>query len=322
MQTINQRVYQPLPVMDRQPSVGRRYQSPHNATFSGQLQPGLQKTQDGGKGDKDIKIRDLIMQNNPCSLCYKINKLQCSHIIPSFVVNWVKGSSLTGHFRGTDKPNLRQTDGYKKPMLCSRCEGLLNSYETKFANKVFYPFAKAGHDIKCEDWLLKFAVSISWRSLIYLYSSEKIKRDTVCTEAEETWRQFLLGKITDIGMFEQHLITFKNSNKVSPVDEDEEYLEYILERTMELKDVYNTEGDFFICTKTAFFLIIGVIKNKHPELFVNTKIETNNNIKYTLQDIPPSIVGYLNNHFLEVSRANKEISPRQQDKIIKAFSKK
>lgn len=262
------------------------------------------------------------MQNKQCSLCHKNNILQRSHIIPLFIIRWIKTNSHTGHLRGTDKPNLRQPDGFKTPMLCSWCEGLLGSYERKFSEYVFKPFANAGHDIKCEDWLLKFAVSISWRSLNYLYSSEKIKRDPVCTEAEETWRQFILGKITDIGMFEQHLITFKIPNNVSPVDEDEEYLEYILERTMELKDVYNAEGDLFICTKMAFFLIIGVIKNKHPELFVNTKIETNNNIKYTLQDIPPSIVGYLNNHFLEVSRANKEISPRQQDKIIKAFRKK
>lgn len=264
------------------------------------------------------------MQNKQCALCHKTNKLQCSHIIPRFVSGWVKSNSHTGHFRGTDKPNIRLQDGFKTSMLCLGCEGLLSSYETKFSKKVFKPFANAMHDIKCEDWLLKFAVSISWRSLnyLYLYSSENIKRDPVCMEAEETWRQFLLGKITDIGLFEQHLITFKTPNNVTPVNEDEEFREYIRARTMELKDVYVAEDDFFICTKMAFFLIIGVIKNKHPESFANTKIETNSYIKNTLQDFPPSISGYLHNHFLEVTRANKEISPRQQDKVIKAFSKK
>src|SRR3989338_10236365 len=109
-----------------------------------------------------------------CKLCGINDELQNSHIIPSFIYRWLKETSGTGFLRFGQTPNKRVQDGLKDYLLCSSCEGLFQKWETEFANKIFYPIVK-NREIRFyyESWLLKFAVSLSWRVLTILRSEER-----------------------------------------------------------------------------------------------------------------------------------------------------
>jgi hypothetical protein len=74
-----------------------------------------------------------------CKLCNNPSKLVQSHIIPKFVFKWLEETSATGHVRFAQNVNRRVQDSFKENLLCRNCEDLFNSWETDFANKLFYP---------------------------------------------------------------------------------------------------------------------------------------------------------------------------------------
>ncbi len=57
-----------------------------------------------------------------CALCEQAAPLEVGHIVPAFVVKWVKQTSATGYLRLGASPNRREQDGFKVPLLCGACE--------------------------------------------------------------------------------------------------------------------------------------------------------------------------------------------------------
>jgi hypothetical protein len=151
--------------------------------------------------------------NGKCALCTKETELKLSHIIPKFVFRWLKESAPSA-IRSIRIPNQRVQDGEKKYLLCSDCEKILNVWETTFCERVFLPL----HDSKKKiisitygPWALKFAVSVSWRVLLYFYQLDDLahlsgKQRETTQKTLDVWRKFLLGELQNPGKFEQHLL--------------------------------------------------------------------------------------------------------------------
>jgi len=158
------------------------------------------------------------MQTGNCKLCGQFAKLEHSHVIPSFVFRWFKKTSATRHMRSGIKPNQRQQDGWKYYWLCPSCEDLLNNWETKFSNDVFYPFVECRKDsTDYGSWMLKFAVSLSWRAAqMHLERSNlHLNKDMESHQAKllaamAKWKSFLLGEIPHPGEFEQHFLHLRS----------------------------------------------------------------------------------------------------------------
>src|ERR1017187_10349018 len=101
-----------------------------------------------------------------CELCQKQANLLQSHVLPAFVFKRLKNA---GHIRHSQTPNRRAQDGFKKEWLCRECEDLFNSFETPFATQIFHPYdLDRAIRVRYSEWMLKFCVSVSWRSLLYL----------------------------------------------------------------------------------------------------------------------------------------------------------
>ena len=147
-----------------------------------------------------------------CRLCGAECDLQASHIIPAFVFRWLKDTSATGFIRFGETPNMRVQDGPTRPWLCAACESRLSSWETRFASEVFHPLNEdGGRRLKYREWLLKFCVSISWRSLLMFMEDKQLghfsSRQLAASDlALATWSDFLLDKVPHPGRFEQHLL--------------------------------------------------------------------------------------------------------------------
>lgn len=133
-----------------------------------------------------------------CSLCLLDKELQVSHIIPAFAGRYLKDTSATGYLRDGLNPNIRRQDTAKQPLLCSDCEQIFSSFEREFSQKAF-PVLQGDdyRELEYGPWLLKFAVSLSWRILII--NHPEVEKDVPhfkqpIQEALENWRLFLLGR--------------------------------------------------------------------------------------------------------------------------------
>lgn len=134
-----------------------------------------------------------------------------SHIIPSFVGKWLKGSSPTGFLRKPSNPNKRVQDLEKTRLLCAECEQRLSRVESSFAANMFHPYltGKAWR-FDYGPWLLKFAVSLSWRTTIATLAAPDVepipKRQLgQVDKARLVWEDFLLDKSADVAPYEQHV---------------------------------------------------------------------------------------------------------------------
>lgn len=149
-----------------------------------------------------------------CRLCGSSESpLKQSHVIPSFVWDWLKKTSVGGIRSGTI-PNRRVQDGPKPPMLCASCEQLFSGYEKSFSEKVFDPIHRdpLPETLEYREWAIRFAVSVSWRVLTYhlmqLQGLRNFNENQMewAISAESAWRKFLLGKAEHPGEHEQHLL--------------------------------------------------------------------------------------------------------------------
>jgi len=151
----------------------------------------------------------LQMAHEICALCRQQKDLKRSHIIPRFVGKWLKDTSATGKLRGVVEPDERMQDLPTLNLLCEDCEQIFSKLESYFASHIFYPFFN--EDIKVieyDDNLLRFIISLSWRTLKTSYQ-DQIKYSSwikeYVDEAEEIWRKYLLQETLDPGPYEHHM---------------------------------------------------------------------------------------------------------------------
>lgn len=260
---------------------------------------------------------------SPCRLCGEPSELQDSHVLPAFVFRWLKETSGTGFIRFGQEPNRRVQDGHTKAWLCLSCERRLNVWETKFANTVFHPLNDNGAQrVRYGDWLLKFCVSVSWRSLSMMIEEAGVKhfsepQQTATIHALETWRRFLLDEVRHPGSYEQHLLPFGLIDNLAG-NFPPNFCRYLL-RAIEIDAAHGAKGAF-IYSKLGRFVILGFIDLPHPKQWVGSKIHVEKGIitprKYTL---PIEFGDYMKERAGRQAALNGQISDIQLRKIDAAF---
>lgn len=145
-----------------------------------------------------------------CKLCQQDKQLVESHIIPKFVAKWLKDTSATGYLRQAVNPNLRRQDFPTESLLCRDCEGRFAVWEKLFAESVFLPYLNVGErEFVYTDWLLSFAISLSWRiGIIELDGFRHFRPHLVSflEEALSEWRNSLLGSPSKARQYAHHLL--------------------------------------------------------------------------------------------------------------------
>jgi hypothetical protein len=165
-------------------------------------------------------------------------------VLPEFICRWLRDRSGKGHIRHTDNPNLRVQDGLKLRWLCDRCENSLSRYKTAFATKLFYPWHGGAHQIRYDEWPLKFCVSVYWRVLGFARGRNKDEKYTdeqkdFMDEAKERRRAFLNDEKPNPGAFEQDLLIFD-----------------VIESTI-ITDLPNNMNRFMTCAATLDVVVSG-----------------------------------------------------------------
>lgn len=260
-----------------------------------------------------------------CKLCGKHSTLQKSHIIPSFVIQWLKESSATGYIRYGDVLNKRVQDGIKIYLLCEDCEQLFGKYEKAFSENIFNPLnnGKPSKD-PYGPWLLKFATSVSWRVLTFLkgkvLSHYPLQHKDAVEHALEVWREYLLSKRRHPGKHEQHIL-FLGAIKKHTFDELPTNINRYLLRVIDMDAIY-TDDTAHVYTKMGPVVIVGSINVPKSKEWVGTKIHVKHgNIvspKYTL---PLNFGNYLQDRARNCEGFYNKISKKQANKINQAYDK-
>lgn len=263
-----------------------------------------------------------------CKLCGINECSELSHIIPAFVIRWLKEISLTGHLRGSKKPNLRMLDGPKAHFLCNACEGKFSIWEDRFAREIFYPIHRTGrYDLwlAYDDWLAKFCVSLSWRTLAYgtLHTEAGLPygHDPLIAPTLQIWREFLLGQRDDIAFHRQHLLILGGPltlpGKIDPAE-----LEFYIERGIDYNSMHS-RTDAYILTKLCRILIAGTIFTKRPADWKRTHVHIGGG-EYSPGDfqVPGCIFTFFQTAVNETVESRTKISDRQAEKISDAVFKR
>jgi hypothetical protein len=144
-----------------------------------------------------------------CRLCGRVRPLLLSHILPKFVFRFQRNTS-TAVIRSHQNPNRPVQDSRKLRFLCGDCEARFSAWETAFKREIYDPY-HAGRlaDVKYGAWLLKCAVSLSWRALkaTIQEGGDGIPIDVqlAASKTEPVWRNFLLGQCENPSAFPQYL---------------------------------------------------------------------------------------------------------------------
>ena len=179
-----------------------------------------------------------------------------------------------------------------------------------------------------EAWALKFAVSVSWRVLTFFTSEEQQNIDNFTTsqrqmanEAQERWRQFMLGEESSPSDYSQHLLPLDavqdyRGFQISP------FLNRYLLRSVHL-DLISTESSAYVYTKMCRLILFGRIQEEHPNQWKGMQLRLRKgDIRPRDYHLPGGIMEYLNLAADESNRALESMSMKQQEVIEDMFEKK
>jgi len=266
-------------------------------------------------------------KSSTCLLCGKTGVIRDSHVVPSFVFRWLRDTS-PGQLRTNTTPNRRVQDGPKRNWLCDECEQRLSRWENEFALKVFNPLHEnpaPSIGVKYGPWALKFATSISWRTILFYRdcpSPHLTALDRQSLEgAEKVWRRFMLDQIANLGRFTQHVIVVDapligSGPAVSP------FIARYLTRTVQ-SDIITSSSMCFVYTKLGRVIVIGFIRVNEPKSWVGTLLKASNGTLggAVTYKVPNTLINYWNQKANQAASIFGKMSSRQREKINDLFRK-
>jgi len=250
-----------------------------------------------------------------CALCLQKGPLAKSHVIPKFFGRELKKRSNSQTLVNGINPqtNPKPQDIAKEYLLCQQCELLFSKWETDFRNKVMPANRSLLAPITYGDWMLKFAVSISFRVLAYLkyapsYSEHQVtSKDLIkffptlasdshreAEDALETWRLFLLDKRKDVTPYDQHLLVLNGKNFPN---ENCNVLGF---------KIFQDDGMIATHTLMGQFIILGFIKHSSAWDWQDTKISSTSGQIGPQQTIPRAYAAWLKRLLAEIENVSVE----------------
>ena len=152
-------------------------------------------------------VANLVVGN--CQLCGKNKELRASHVWPKFAYrSYVSDLKRGGSFIDLAKEHRHNTQ-YTRTWFCGDCEGIFSVGEDAAARLCRKIEASPRVPQKFDGGLLRFAVSISLRTVLFHLEvhPEQITTDArgVLKPVIRCWKQFLMGKSTVVAPYSQHI---------------------------------------------------------------------------------------------------------------------
>lgn len=259
-------------------------------------------------------------QMGQCALCRQNKELQLSHIVPHFVGRRLI-KTAPGNIRITNEPNKVAQDIEKHFLLCHDCEELFSAKERWFSNAIFNPYQDHNKTVfDYDENLTYFIISLSWRSL-YLDLEEyacdpEFNQDIlmILFRAEQTMRDYLLGKRQDIDTIENHIFFFDRIQSVQNLDASQ-HPSIAMHRSISSYTAYNGKTSFTVSNLMGI-LVVTFYSMDTNEHWSSTKIEVGNGTIEAKNQEMVSVVGQEIQHWMnQAEEAQKNLSEIQRKKI-------
>lgn len=255
-----------------------------------------------------------------CRLCGEIRELRNSHIIPRFVIRWMKKTGPTPFLRKAVDPDTRIQDHHEK-LLCEDCEQIFSDWEGEFAARVFYPHVRSQKDeFEYDEWMYKFVLSVSWRLMVSelaVWDENEHFKNEVVKERLEKWEEILLGKRSVSEDPSQHHIFFADElDLVSSDPEAPEGFELYIQRNLDGTGVYGKDHihTYFKFPKILFF---STITPPDPGGFTGTRIKEKGIIEQP-QELGELWGSFLSGRVEKIAQASMSESEKEKvhDRIL------
>jgi len=180
---------------------------------------------------------------------------------------------------------------------------------------------------KYGPWLLKFAVSVSWRALTDYFGYSKVQYEYSDSEIQwinkalSTWKKFLFDEIPHPGPFEQHMLLVDTIASASNPSQLETNMNRYLTRSQEINIAHSDGDPSFIYVKMGKMILLGLIHYENPKQWQGTKIHVKRGIIGGNVTVPDQFSEYLNERAGVMRKYNEKISRKQRDRIHESYMK-
>jgi len=246
--------------------------------------------------------------------------------VSGFVYRWLKASSATGFMRYGPQMNRRSQDGLKDYFLCANCEDRFSLQEDMFAQKIFYPYVNDNSVcVDYEEYVLKFAVSASWRVLAYGIEKRGLphfrrRHQEAIRETLDTWRDYLLDQRDNIGAHEIHLLPFCGIVDYRASDVPDGINRY-LRHAVEI-DVGVSDDETFTYCKLGPMDLIGLIEYPDLDHWQNTKISKTGHFGPGRTVVPGQYQQFIFKRCRRMLELEQNISDRQRTAIKRSYEQR
>ncbi|GLB29108.1 hypothetical protein LAD12857_10310 [Lacrimispora amygdalina] len=268
------------------------------------------------------------MPDKVCALCRENKELELSHIIPKFVMRYLKKTAF-GAIRNMGDFNRVVQDSEKHYLLCGDCEDLFSTYETKFANKFFYPYMKDNvKEFNYDGDTYYFLTSVSWRSLYldildFVENAEKVGIDletlNCLIDKERSMRDYLLKKEPNVSGIEHHIFFFEDVKELSNNLEDLRP-HTTFHRSLTSYTFFDKGLKTYATVTNMMGIILFTLYSKgKDEYWENTEIINGIGTIKAVKQIVTSVCG---NELIEILKGAKEGASKTNDKQQEQINKK
>jgi hypothetical protein len=186
-----------------------------------------------------------------CLICTDGELSEYGHIIPKFVMRWLKHASGLNSFYLDNDPALKVSDTPAIKILCNVCEDRLGIYEKNFTDNYFKKFYRKQSLRPVRDELYIFAISVAWRIVVttgFLKDTEKTidQFTSIYTSVENEMRSFLqdFNYNCELGVY-----IFSAEEIINNVHEgrfNKKLLLYTIRQGLKAHNLYSKNGAFLI----------------------------------------------------------------------------
>jgi hypothetical protein len=265
-----------------------------------------------------------IVAVDACPLCGASGPLCESHIIPHFVIQWLRESSATGHIRFGEEPNLRVQDGLKQHLLCAACEALLSGWEREAAERLFKPYHSDSKAVlSYGPWLAKFCASICWR-VLFIYRGIGLdhlsdRQLQLVARALDFWRDLMFDRREHPGEFELHVLPLSGIKSSEGFDLPTNINRYLL-RVVEA-DLGTTAESAFVQVKVCSLMVLGFVQMPNSREWKGTRVKMRRGSIGGPQTycLPKNFGDYLIERAKHAASLQASISEPQKEKIVAAI---
>ena len=263
-----------------------------------------------------------------CKLCGRFGELEAGHIIPAFVFRYIRETGLIkgGGLRFAEEPNKVVQDGDKRHWFCKACEGKFSKDEKDFTEKIFKP-TNAGHQpqLAYGPELLRFCVSLSWRTLLRYQEIEQDeterrpisqlddKDQELIARAGTEWKEYLNGNGRSSEKFVHHICIMGKIDSV-PANFRVGINKYI--QRAPHQDILSGKTGVVIYTKLPGIFIFGIIRDDRACLWNKTEVLSSGGTLPGNETVrlPDRFYAYLNEKAEQYQGMSKLLSERQRER--------